>query len=126
MKDNDLTEIEVLSDNYGCSHIYIRNYGRDVKSVIESTLKSHCVNRVESIYLYLPIESQASAVYCAEFETLNFFFGGIVQAKNNKDFLMLQYLNNQIYPYESLQFCSEFGTELMKYIQSKDPNIEYK
>jgi len=123
---NELTEIEVLSDDYGCSHIYIRNYGSDVKAVIESTLRSHCVNRVESIYLYLPIESQASAVYCAEFESLHFFFGGIVQTKNNMDFLMLQYLNNQVYPYESLQFCSEFGKELMTYIRSKDPNIAYK
>ena len=33
-----------------------------------------------------------------------------------------EYLNNQIYPYEKLQFASDFGRSLAKYVQACDPN----
>lgn len=119
---NEFTEIEVSTDNYGCSHIYIEQYGADTKTIIDKTLKSHCINRIESIYLYLPLEHSQTITYCAQFESLQFFFGGIIQKKNNLDFLVLQYLNNQIYDYNSVSLFSDFAKELFLYIQKQDPN----
>jgi len=121
-RENRLTEIEVSADNYGCSHIYLKQYGYDSVILISKTLKSLCVNRVESIYLYLPLECSQTISYCEQFESLQFFFGGIIQQKQNKDFLMLQYLNNQVYQYNSVSLFSDFSKELFAYIQKHDPN----
>lgn len=120
--ENELTEIEVSADSYGCSHIFLKRYGKNAKTIIDKTLKSMCVNRIESIYLYLPLECAETISYCAEFESLRFFFGGIVQQKDNMDFLMLQYLNNQVYTYNTLTLFSDFARELLTYIQKHDPN----
>ena len=99
--ENDLAEIEVSADSYGCSHIYLKQYGKDAKTHIDKTLKSMCVNRIESIYLYLPLESVETISYCTKFESLQFFFGGVIFKKDNKQYLLLQYLNNQIYQYDT-------------------------
>lgn len=120
--ENELTEIEVSADSYGCSHIYLKRYGKDTKALIDKTLKSLCVNRIESIYLYLPLESSQTISSCAEFESLQFFFGGVIQRKENMDFLLLQYLNNQIYKYDTVTVFSDFAKELLDYIHKNDPN----
>lgn len=120
--ENELAEIEVSADSYGCSHIYLKRYGRNTKSIIDKTLKSLCINRIESIYLYLPLECAGTITYCGEFESLQFFFGGIIQRKDNMDFLMLQYLNNQVYQYNTVTVFSDFAKELLEYVQKHDPN----
>lgn len=120
--ENELTEIEISADSYACSHIYLKHCGKDTKAVIDKTLKSLCVNRVESIYLYLPLECAQTISYCSEFESLQFFFGGVIQRKDNMDFLMLQYLNNQVYRYDTLTVFSDFAKELLDYIRKHDPN----
>lgn len=119
---NEQSEIKVFSDNYCCSHICIKKYGNDSKSVVENTLKSICVSRIETIYLYLPLELPETGVYCREFESLQFFFGGVVQDRNNRDYLMLQYLNNLVYPYNTIETFSDFAKELVLYVQDHDPN----
>jgi serine/threonine-protein kinase RsbW len=120
--ENELAEIEVSADSYGCSHIYLKHYGKNTKTIISKTLKSICVSRIESIYLYLPLECTETISYCAEFESLQFFFGGIIQKKDNMDFLMIQYLNNQVYQYNNVIVFSDFAKELLTYIQKHDPN----
>jgi serine/threonine-protein kinase RsbW len=120
--EKEQSEIKVFSDSYCCSHICIKKYGDDSKTVVENALKSICVSRIETIYLYLPLEIPETSFYCAEFEALQFFFGGIVQDRNNKDYLMLQYLNNLVYPYNTIETFSDFAKELVLYIKDQDPN----
>ena len=122
LSENDLAEIEVSADSYGCSHIYLKQYGKDAKTHIDKTLKSMCVNRIESIYLYLPLESVETISNCTKFETLQFFFGGVIFKKDNKEYLLLQYLNNQIYQYDTVSVFSDFGKELLQYVHKHDPN----
>lgn len=122
LPENDMPEIEVSVDSYGCSHIYLKKYGKDAKAHIDKTLKSMCVNRIESIYLYLPLESMETISYCEKFESLQFFFGGVIFKKDNKQYLLLQYLNNQIYQYDTVSVFSDFGKELLQYVQKHDPN----
>ncbi len=120
-EENEMAVIEVSADSYNCSHIQLKQYGKNTKALIEKTLRSVCVNRVESIYLYLPMEDPLTLKYCGEFESLQFFFGGIVLKKDNQDVLMLQYLNNQIFDYTTVHLFSDFSNELCSYIQNHDP-----
>lgn len=120
VNDNPLTEIEVSTDAQGCSHMFIKRYGLNAKNLIEKTLKSLCVNNSETIYLHLPLDRQETLLYYAEFESLQFFFGGVFHQKDNQDYLLLQYLNNYIYPYETVVVFSDFAKELLDYIKKHD------
>lgn len=114
--------IEVSTDNYGCSYIIVKQYGSNIISLINKTLKSLCLNRTESIYLYLPIETPEIINCCTDVEKAGFFFGGIIQTSAYQDYLMLQYLNNQIYNYDTIQVFSDFAQKLVTYIRQHDPN----
>jgi serine/threonine-protein kinase RsbW len=116
--------IETKVDSYLCAHIFIKEYGKDIIVNIRHSLKAFCLNRIETIYLYMPMDCPETSELCADFESMEFFFCGIKPGKGYKEWLVLQYLNNQIYPYENLKFASEFGKELMLYIQSEDPNLK--
>ncbi|MEI6764619.1 MAG: ATP-binding protein [Bacteroidota bacterium] len=116
--------IETKSDAYLCGHIFVKQYGNDIQKRISKTLKAYCVSRIETVYLYLPLDSPETAQQCSAFEALGFFFGGLRPGNDGSIWLLLQYLNNQKYDYESLRFCSPFGQELMDYIRNLDPNTE--
>jgi serine/threonine-protein kinase RsbW len=121
---NEAAIIETKVDLYFCAHIYIKEYGNDSIVNIRHSLKAFCSNRIETIYLYMPLDCPETSELCGDFEGMGFFFCGIKPGKGYQEWLVLQYLNNQIYPYEKLQFASEFGKELMLYIQSEDPNLK--
>lgn len=116
------TKIQVKTDTYLSAKIYLEIYGEDALARIGITLKSLCVSRVETIYLNLPLNKPETAFLCSNFEEMGFFFSGVQPGFDDNDWLVLQYLNNQIYPYEKLQFASDFGRSLVKYVQSCDPN----
>ncbi len=118
------TTIKVKTDAFLSSKIFINNYGQDAVPKVWHTLKSLCVDRIETIYLNLPTNKPESAVLCSEFEKMGFFFAGIQPGFDNNDWLVLQYLNNQIYPYETLNFATDFGKMLAEYVKSCDPNLK--
>ena len=117
-------EIEVSSDTYKCGFILVKQYGYNITPLILKTLKSLCVNRIESIYVYLPLERPEITDSCKELEKAGFFFGGIMQTAEDQDYLMLQYLNNQMYNYDTLEVFSDFAKELVTYIRHHDPSQE--
>lgn len=117
---NEITEIK--TDQYGGASIYIRVYGaKTVHSVLQS-VKMLCASRIESIYLYLPLECPETITSTNPFEKAGFFFSGIRPGKNKSEWLVLQYLNNQVYPYHELRPGSPFGQELVDYVGAADPN----
>ncbi len=114
--------IEIHKDAHFCAHIHICKYGKDVKENIHHTLKTFCINRIETVFLYVPLDCPETSELCNDFENMGFFFCGIKPGKGHREWLILQYLNNQNYNYESLVFCSEFGEMLLKYIKENDPS----
>lgn len=116
--------IETKVDAYSCGHIFVKQFGNDILRSVSKTFRAYCVNRYETIYLYLPLDCPETSYLCSDFEAMGFFFGGVRPGKNDKTWLLLQYLNNQKYAYEKLCFCSGFGQELMEYSRNHDPNFE--
>lgn len=119
-----MSVIETKGDAYSCVHIFVQQFGNEIIKNVNKTLKASCINRVETVYLYLPLDCPETSFLCSDFESMGFFFGGLQPGKEGKTWLMLQYLNNQKYNYEKLCFCSAFGQELMEYVKKHDPNIE--
>jgi serine/threonine-protein kinase RsbW len=109
------------ADPYQCGHIFVRGYGLDSVGQVRRTLRSWCLDRLETIYLYLPLLQPPTAGLCARFEDMGFFFGGLRHGRAGEDWLMLQYLNNQRCDYGQLKAATPFGQELIDYVRSRDP-----
>lgn len=104
--------------------IQVEQYGEHILPAVEGDLKRLCIQRFETIYLKLPLESPYTALLCKDFEKLGFFFSGIHPGKEGDNFLVLQYLNNQVMDYSVLDLDSDFGKELAAYVKNCDPNSQ--
>lgn len=108
-------------DPYQCGRIFVRSCGTDSVEQVRRILRSWCLDRLETIYLYLPLLQPPTAALCARFEDMGFFFGGLRHGRAGADWLMLQYLNNQRYDYGQLKTATPFGQELVDYVRARDP-----
>lgn len=110
-------------DSYNAGHIRVKEFGKDTGAVVRQMLHDWCLERLESIYLYLPLKQPATADMTASFEDMGFFFSGFLPGNDGNDLLLLQYLNNQRYNYDALHLATEFGQRLLEYIKGCDPVI---
>ncbi|MFC2131436.1 ATP-binding protein [Bacteroidota bacterium] len=99
--------------------ILINEFGKDIVRVITKTLKHLCIDRIESIYLYMNLSDPATGFYAGEFEKMGFFFAGVLPQEDNKVSLVMQYLNNQRYNFDKLQMDTEFAKELTEYVKGE-------
>lgn len=118
---NKRSVIESKTDNYQAAQIFIKEYGEDALPETGRMLKAFCRNRIETIFLFLPLDSPETIAFCSEAENLGFFFAGVRPGANGRFWLLLQFLNNQQYDYSGLKFCSEFGNRLLHYVMQHDP-----
>lgn len=100
--------------------IEIESYGSDIVRQISQTLKNLCLEKFEAIYLYFNLQDPLTAVMTKKFESLGFFFAGIIPGADRGDKLELQYLNNVKIDYKKIQVYSTFSKELLAYIQGCD------
>jgi anti-sigma regulatory factor (Ser/Thr protein kinase) len=114
-------QIELKLDNYQAGHIFVHEFGRDTVSMVRTNLRRWQLDRVETIYLYLPLLQPGTATLCDKFEEMEFFFSGLRVGRGGKDWLVLQFLNNQRYAYDLLQAATSFGQELIDYVREHDP-----
>ncbi len=110
------------SDSQLCGHLVVRRWGRDILRRVTEGLRRWCLDRLETIYLYLPLIEPATAVHCGDLEELGFFFAGMIPGPSGSDYLVLQYLNNRRYDYSLLQAATPFGKELIRYVRTCDPH----
>ncbi len=114
--------VEASTDSFQAAHIYVHRYGADVREKVAAALRTLCINRVETVYLYLGLTDPETARQTARFEESGFFFAGIFPGRGGLDWLVLQYLNNQRIDYGQLCIASEAGREIAEYVRACDPN----
>lgn len=114
-------QIELKLDDYQAGHIFVHEFGRDTVPLVRTNQRRWQLDRLETIYLYLPLLQPGTATLCDKFEETGFFFSGLRAGRGGKDWLVLQYLNNQRYAYDLLQAATSFGQELIDYVRERDP-----
>ncbi len=114
-------EIRAMPDKNQTNHVIIASYGKDTIPQISSILRSSCLDRMETIYLYLPLSHPSTSSDCTLIEDMGFFFSGVKIGRGGNDWLALQYLNNQRYDYDSIKTYSPFAKELLDYVRFSDP-----
>lgn len=102
------------------SNIKIIEYGKDIVRAVNAHLDALCLERIESVYLYLPVMDENTAFYCEEFENLGFFFAGIMPASESRDALVLQYLNNYTIDYDLVSVGCEFSEKIKEYVRKSE------
>ncbi len=114
-------QLEKETDHYQTGHIFIHSYGKDTLHEVRAIQCGWRLDRLETIYLYLPLLHPATERLCASFEETGFFFSGIRHSRGGNDWLVLQYLNNQRYDYGLLKAATPLGQELIDYVRGCDP-----
>ena len=106
----------------GTARIRVERFGSNVFREVKSRLRELCLKRFEIIHLCLGLSDPQTAHYSQQFESLGFFFAGILPGTKVGDALILQYLNNVPIDYEKIKTKSQKGSELLAYIKDLDPN----
>ena len=117
----DHGKMDSHTDTQLCGYMVIRNWGSDTLRQVHDVLRRWCLDRLETIYLYLPLSQPATAVYCKDLEERGFFFAGLMPGLDGADWLVMQYLNNQRYDYKTLKAATSFGKTLIDYVSNCDP-----
>lgn len=97
--------------------IRVQKYGKNVINKVESILKDLCMDRMETIYLFLNLHSPGTQKFVNDFEKLGFFFAGILPGSEGNDQLILQYLNNYKIDFDKLQIAGDMAKEILGYIK---------
>lgn len=116
--DNSLLS-SVFKPDLNVAVISLSSIGRDAFDLIRQQLHEFCLNKVETIYVEMPVDAPSSAVLSDRLTGLGFMLSGVVPEYRNRDYLKLQYLNNVRVDPAKIVIASELGKELLTEI-SKD------
>lgn len=115
-----LSHVEInVNHDMGLAFFKLIQYGKDFHDCIRHHLHEICLQKIECIFLDLPLGDPATAQCSPIAETLGFFFAGVVPEFDNGDFMRLQYLNNVRTDPSKTIVVSDFGKYLFEYIQKE-------
>ena len=114
-------QIEIY-DNLAYANMYVNAAGENLKLEIKQRLKELCQKKIEAVYLYLDLNDESAASKVPDLEELGFFFAGAFP-NDDKQFLILQFLNNVPIDYSKIMLASDFAKELLAYVKEMDPNL---
>ncbi len=102
--------------------VIVEAFGADFRDCIRERLESLRFHQLECIYVDLPLANPATSQLGGELDEMGFFFGGIFpNMRREEDVLRLQYLNNVDVRADDVQVASDFGRELLDYIERSRP-----
>jgi serine/threonine-protein kinase RsbW len=102
--------------------ISVSAIGEDAFALIGQQLQEFCLNKVDSIYVEMPVDTPVSAVLSTRLTGLGFTLSGIVPEYRNGDYLKMQYLNNVKVDVAKIHIASDLGKELLAEITKNNPS----
>ncbi len=106
------TAVSIRHD-HNQAQIRIERVGRKTLEEIRFQLKHLTLERVDCIYVDLPIKQRGAGAITAELRKLGFFFGCLIPEYADGDMLRLQYLNNVEVAKDDIKTASDFGQQLL-------------
>ena len=114
---DDKSQVDVkVQTEPGRAFMRVSQFGRDVVELIGFRLHELCLQKIDCIYIDLPLSHPMTQQICAPVEMIGFFFAGIIPEMFDGDVLRLQYLNNVDIDFEKVTVVSDFGKELFDYV----------
>jgi hypothetical protein len=118
---SDKTEMTLTTDSQGTAQIQVHFYGKNAPAELDMALRGLCLQRVETVYLSLPLRDPGTPLFLPVFEKMHFFFCGIEPDFAGDHRLLMQFLNNQVVNYAAIKMDSQLGCDLLEYVQRNDP-----
>ncbi len=112
--------IAVIAESHNqVGKISVSRYGKDIEAVVYQQLKRLCIDRMETVYLYLKLNDPLTAALAERFEQMGFFFSGVMPGSEGRDVLILQYLNNYVIDFDKLAIAGDMGKKILEYIKKE-------
>jgi len=112
-----LSHLEIKANqDMGLAFLRLIRYGGDFQDCIRYHVREMRLQRMDCIFLDLPLSDPATAKFSATAEMLGFFFAGIIPGLGTGDVLRLEYLNNVKMDPAEIVVVSDFGKYLFEYI----------
>jgi len=103
----------IVKPDFNVAVISLSVIGQDAFELVRQQLREFCLNKVDTIYAEMPVDSPGSAVLTSKLTGLGFILSGIVPEYRNGDYIKLQYLNNVRVDPAKIIIASELGKELL-------------
>jgi anti-sigma regulatory factor (Ser/Thr protein kinase) len=104
------------------AYLTVRSAGDNLERLARFRLRELCQQRIDVMYVDLPLTDPQAMTAAQGFESLGFFFAGVVPEKDDRDVLRLQYLNRVATDPQQIQVASDFGRELRAYVLRAQAN----
>jgi anti-sigma regulatory factor (Ser/Thr protein kinase) len=101
-----------VNREHNLAFLRVEEPGADLRELVRVRLRELCQQRVDCIYVDLPLSHPAVEEAGSRLDELGFFFGGVLPELRDGDILRLQYLNEVDIRPEDVQTGSDFGREL--------------
>jgi anti-sigma regulatory factor (Ser/Thr protein kinase) len=111
-----------IKPEWGHAIITVAEYGNDYFTAVKSFLREIRNQKIEAIYIDLPLSDECTPHFYAETESLGFSFSCLIPEYEEGDVIRMQYLNNFTVDPCKIAVASDFGKELLSYVM-KDLRI---
>jgi serine/threonine-protein kinase RsbW len=116
----DISQVHTqVKPDFNVAVISLVVIGHDALDIIKQQLREFCLNKVESIYVEIPVDCPASALLSEQLSNTGFMLSGIIPEFRNGDYLKMQYLNNVRVDPSKINIASELGKELLAEIMKE-------
>lgn len=92
-------------------------YCPDTVELVRAKLGELLASGIEYVYLDLPLFNSLTPYFAEEFESMGFFFSGVLPYLNDGDSLRLQFLNSSEVDLDCAEVVSQFGSEIWDYVK---------
>ena len=104
------------------AEIVLECAGADLPDHLGQLTRKLCIAKLDLLYLFIDLEAPEAPEAVAEAEALGYFFAGIFPRYHHRHSLVLQYLNNLAFDYETIVTLSPISEKLKTYLHDHDPN----
>jgi len=113
-RNNDPGHISVsIRSDHNQGILTVSKFGNNTLNEIRFHLKQLCLQRIDCIYVDLPLHHEGSGFKATKLRELGFFFGYILPEYSDSDVLRMQYLNNVEISKDDIKTASDFGQQLL-------------
>ncbi len=113
-RNNDSGHISVsIRSDHNQGILTVSKFGNNTLNEIRFHLMQLCLQRIDCIYVDLPLHHEGSGFKATKLRELGFFFGYIIPEYSDSDVLRMQYLNNVEISKDDIKTASDFGQQLL-------------
>ncbi len=112
------SELDLHVDACGAAHVLVNRVGADAPGRVRRLLRDAVMDRLEVVFLYLPLEDPATGAVVGALEDLGCVFAGVHPGSPGRERLVLQYLITRPASPATLRLDSEHGRDLAAYVES--------